>query len=57
VGGADGVLTPTRNKLSSPVSRPDAAEGRECVPHDCGAVSMRTCNGIEQGNVQEMLLQ
>ena len=27
VGGADGVLTPTRNRLSDPVSRPDAAEG------------------------------
>jgi hypothetical protein len=27
VGGADGVLTPTRNRLSNPVSRPDAAEG------------------------------
>jgi hypothetical protein len=27
VGGADGALTRTCNRLSNPVSRPDAAEG------------------------------
>jgi hypothetical protein len=36
---ADGVLTPTRNRLSTPVSRPDAAEGGTRVR----PVSLRSC--------------
>jgi hypothetical protein len=38
VGEADGALTRTRDRLSNPVSRSDAAEeGRECVLRDCEA--------------------
>jgi hypothetical protein len=39
--GADGVLTPTRNKPSfTPRRAAEGGAGRECVPHDYGAVRM-----------------
>jgi hypothetical protein len=33
-------------------STPRHREGRECVPHDCGAVRLCTCHGFEQGGVK-----
>jgi hypothetical protein len=57
---ADGVLTRAHNRLSNPVSRPDAAEGGslECVPYHCGAVRMCACHGLEQGGTyRETLLR
>jgi hypothetical protein len=42
------------NRLSNPVSRPtQRREGRECVSHDCGAVRMCACHGLEQGRHTE----
>ena len=36
------------NRLSNPVSRPtQRREGRECVSHDCGAVRMCACHGLQ----------
>jgi hypothetical protein len=58
VGGADGVLTLTRNSSPTQFHTPtQRREGRECVPHDCGAVRMSVCHGYEQGMYRETLLQ
>jgi hypothetical protein len=57
-GGNDGAVTAwtgqtvhRREPATSPVSltRRSGGEGRECVPHDCGAVHMCACHGLEQG--------
>jgi hypothetical protein len=49
-----------RNRLSNPVSRPDAAEGGTRVRPShmtCGAVRMCTCHGPEPGGRKERCLQ
>jgi hypothetical protein len=51
VDGADGVLT-QQAATGSPIqfrAPTQRVEGRECVPHDCGAVRMCACQGLEQG--------
>ena len=57
-GGADGVQTPTRNSSPAQFHAPtQRREGRECVPHDCGAVRMCVRHGYEQGMYRETILQ
>jgi hypothetical protein len=54
-GGADGALTPTRNRPScTPTQR---RQGRECVPCDYGAVRTCACQGPSRKTHREALLQ
>jgi hypothetical protein len=53
VGGAHGVLTlpatGSFNQFHTPTQR---REGRECVPHDCGAVRMCACMDMSRERTQ-----
>jgi hypothetical protein len=59
VGGADGVLMPTRNRLSTPVSRPDAPEGGTRVRPTClwSCAHVRVPWIRARGTYREALLQ